>query len=97
VVITVRRYKRQRDRVDGRGGIQAAQQSIGAARSGAALQWITGIGLLHNLSPEQVGLFLPSQSTFGALLAVSSFAALTGVQRPSRWAALSAAAMLAKR
>jgi hypothetical protein len=24
----------------------------------AALQWITGIGLLHNLSPEQVGRFL---------------------------------------
>jgi hypothetical protein len=40
------------------------QRSIlGATRSGAALQWITGIGLLHNLSPEQVGRFLAVASS----------------------------------
>ena len=50
------------------------------------------VGLLHNLPPEQVGRFLSVAIAFGALLGAGGFAALTRVPRPSRWAALSAAA-----
>ncbi len=50
------------------------------------------VGLLHNLPPEQVGRFLTVAIAFGALLGAAGFAALTRVPRPSRWAALSAAA-----
>ena len=50
------------------------------------------IGLLHNLPPEQVGRFLTFAIAFGVLLGAGGFAVLTRVPRPSRWAALSAAA-----
>jgi uncharacterized membrane protein len=50
------------------------------------------IGLLHNLPPEEVGRFLTVAIAFGLLLGASGFAALARVPRPSRWAALSAAA-----
>jgi uncharacterized membrane protein len=50
------------------------------------------IGLLHNLPPEQVGRFLTVAIAFGLLLGAGGFAALWRVLRPSRWAALSAAA-----
>jgi uncharacterized membrane protein len=49
-------------------------------------------GLLHNLPPEQVGRFLTVAIAFGLLLGAGGFAALARVLRPSRWAALSAAA-----
>jgi uncharacterized membrane protein len=50
------------------------------------------IGLLHNLPPEEVGRFLTVAIAFGLLLGAGSFAVLARVPRPSRWAALSAAA-----
>jgi uncharacterized membrane protein len=50
------------------------------------------IGLLHNLPPEEVGRFLTFAIAFGLLLGAGGFAALARVPRPSRWAALSAAA-----
>ena len=50
------------------------------------------IGLLHNLPPEEVGRFLTVAIAFGLLLGAGGFAALARVPRPSRWAALSAAA-----
>jgi uncharacterized membrane protein len=50
------------------------------------------IGPLHNLPPEQVGRFLTVAIAFGLLLGAGGFAALWRVLRPSRWAALSAAA-----
>jgi hypothetical protein len=50
------------------------------------------IGLLHNLPPEEVGRFLTVAVAFGLLLGAGGFAAQARVPRPSRWAALSAAA-----
>ena len=50
------------------------------------------VGLLHNLPPEEVGRFLTVAMAFGLLLGAGGFAALARVPRPSRWAALSAAA-----
>jgi uncharacterized membrane protein len=50
------------------------------------------VGLLHNLPPEEVDRFLTVAIAFGLLLGAGGFAALTRVPRPSRWAALSAAA-----
>jgi uncharacterized membrane protein len=50
------------------------------------------IGLLHNLPPEQVGRFLTVAIAFGLMFGAGGFAALARVPRPSRWAALSAAA-----
>src|SRR5438270_207154 len=50
------------------------------------------VGLLHNLPPEDVGRFLTVAIAFGLLLGAGGFAALVRVSRPSRWAALSAAA-----
>jgi uncharacterized membrane protein len=50
------------------------------------------VGLLHNLPPEEVGRFLTVAIAFGGLLGAGGFAVLTRVPRPSRWAALSAAA-----
>jgi uncharacterized membrane protein len=50
------------------------------------------IGLLHNLPPEEVGRLLTVAIAFGLLLGAGGFAALARVQRPSRWATLSAAA-----
>jgi uncharacterized membrane protein len=50
------------------------------------------LGLLHNLPPEAVGRFLTVAIAFGLLLGAGGFVALARVPRPSRWAALSAAA-----
>jgi uncharacterized membrane protein len=50
------------------------------------------VGLLHNLPPEEVGRFLTVAIAFGLLLGAGGFASLARVPRPSRWAALSAAA-----
>src|SRR5271168_80285 len=50
------------------------------------------IGLPHNLPPEEVGRFLTVAIAFGLLLGAGGFASLARVPRPSRWAALSAAA-----
>jgi uncharacterized membrane protein len=50
------------------------------------------VGLLHKLPPEEVGRFLTVAVAFGLLLGAGGFAALARVPRPSRWAALSAAA-----
>jgi uncharacterized membrane protein len=50
------------------------------------------VNLLHNLPPEEVGRFLTVAMAFGLLLGAGGFAALVRVSRPSRWAALSAAA-----
>ena len=50
------------------------------------------VGLLHNLPPEEVGRFLAVAIAFGLLLGAGGFASLSRVPRPSRWAALSAAA-----
>ncbi|MBV8504581.1 MAG: DUF2339 domain-containing protein [Alphaproteobacteria bacterium] len=50
------------------------------------------VGLLHNLPPEEVGRFLTVAIAFGGLLGAGGFAVLARVPRPSRWAALSAAA-----
>ena len=50
------------------------------------------IVLLHNLPPAQVDRFLTVAIAFGLLLGAGSFTALARVLRPSRWAALSAAA-----
>src|SRR6202040_3469817 len=50
------------------------------------------VGLLHNLPPEEVGRFLTGAIAFGGLLGAGGFAVLARVPRPSRWAALSAAA-----
>ena len=50
------------------------------------------VGLLHSLPPEQVDRFLTVAITSGLLLGAGGFAALARVPRPSRWAALSAAA-----
>jgi uncharacterized membrane protein len=50
------------------------------------------IGLLHNLPPDAVGRFLTVAIAFGVLLGAGGFAVLARVPRPSRWAALSAAA-----
>ena len=50
------------------------------------------VGLLHNLPPEEVGRFLTVAIASGGLLGAGGFAVLARVPRPSRWAALSAAA-----